>query len=266
MKNKLHTFGLLLACALAMGLQSCAVPAAVIRMEPEKNEQVHWDYGTAVLEKEADQMLARAMYTTNDKKYLVFNVEITNLGKEEILVSPKDFYLALPGGTRVPAIDPEIQLFSMEVQENRREANAKNAAIAMGVLAVAAVTAAVVSDVNDNAVSRNTENVAQSVTPNFVNTAIALDLAHSLGTAAWSIPMALEARRDFEMSNPNIPSTSERRLWSDYTLRKTTVGPNEKVKGRVIFPRQDAMREYLMMVPVEGTVFGFGFKQRIFFP
>jgi hypothetical protein len=185
-------------------------------------------------------------------------------------VAPEQFYLTTSTGNRYFAIDPEKQLFSMEARENVREANAKNAAVLAGVVAVAAVTAAVVSEVNDNKNNHNTNNNSNNENRNNNNnnnnnnnTNLFLSLPLVLNSTTASETVVESRVSDFQ---PDLPTTGNRNFWMDYTLRKTTLAPGEKVRGKVLFPRQDALRDFLLMVPVEQTVFSFGFKQKVFIP
>lgn len=262
LKNYLST--VLYVLILAGALNSCAVPQAVIRMEPAADQQVRWDYGQAIVEKSVDSLFGRAAFDHAEKEYLVFNVDVTNLSQKDQLVAPEQFYLTTNTGTRYFALDPEKQLFSMEVQENVREANAKNAAVLAGVVAVAAVTAVAVSEIKDNQNDRNNNNSNNNENRNNLN---------SSGTdILLSVPLVLNATPapyvapPIDNFEPNAPTTRERSFWMDYTLRKTTLAPGEKVRGKVLFRRQDALRDFLLMLPIEQTVFSFGFKQKVFQP
>lgn len=262
LKNYLST--VLYVLILAGALNSCAVPQAVIRMEPAPDQQVRWDYGQAIVEKSVDSLFGRAAFDHAEKEYLVFNVDVTNLSQKDQLVAPEQFYLTTNTGTRYFALDPEKQLFSMEVQENVREANAKNATVLAGVVAVAAVTAVAVSEIKDNQNNRNNNNSNNNENRNNLN---------SSGTdILLSVPLVLNATPapyiapPIDNFEPNAPTTRERSFWMDYTLRKTTLAPGEKVRGKVLFRRQDALRDFLLMLPIEQSVFSFGFKQKVFQP
>jgi hypothetical protein len=266
METKLYTYLNICSLFLLLTLCSCAVPQAVIRVEPNKDEDVRWNYGQAIAEKSEDGLQVSAMFNSYDRKYLVFNVEVVNQREEEVLVTPEQFYLALPSGIRVPAINPETHLFSLDVESSRREANLKNGAIALGVLSVATLAAGVAADIHENKEVSNANALDNTVVNDggiLDNTANALNAA--MLTADIAIGLASEAHAVRER-DPGLLSTQERDYWSDFTLRRTTLRKGENVKGRVIFLRQDAMRDFLFMIPVEQRVFSFGFKQRVFMP
>lgn len=248
----------LLALVLLLSLSSCFTPRAVIRVEPT-SDQVRWEYGQAILETTADSMLGRASFIGATKEYLVFNVEVENRSHKDVLVSPEQFYLTSPNGNRFFAIDPEKQMLGMEIEESRKEAAAKNAAVAVGVLAVAAVTAAVVADVSSAKRGSGTRVERNYQGFNSGN-----------NNLWWFAPnIMLGNYGNGNAARPPAPSwsnTKERRYWSEQTLRRTTLSPDHYVRGQVLFPRQDLLQTFLLIVPAEQAVLSFGFKQRLFKP
>ena len=252
---------------LAISFSSCAVPQAVVRMEPAADQQIRWDYGQAIVEKSVDSLFGRAAFDHAEKEFLVFNVDVTNLSQRDQLVAPEQFYLTTSTGTRYFALDPEKQLFSMEVQENVREANAKNAAVLAGVAAAVAVTAVVVSEIKDNKDNNNSNNNNnnnnENRNNNRDNTNFFLSVPLVINSASADQSIVQPNIDNFE---PNLPTTGDRGFWMDYTLRKTTLAPGEKARGKVLFRRQDTLKDFLLMLPIEQSVFSFGFKQKVFQP
>jgi len=257
---------LIYSFVLALSLSSCAVPQAVVRVEPTVDQKVRWDYGQAIVEKSVDSLFGRAAFDHAEKEFLVFNVDVTNLSQRDLLVAPELFYITTSTGTRYLALDPEKQLFSMEAQENVREANAKNAAVLAGVVAAAAVTAVVVSEIKDakeirNNNNSNSNNENRNNNQSNTNFLLSVPLVLNSSSADQSI-----AQSNIDNIEPNRPTTRDRGFWMDYTLRKTTLAPGEKARGKVLFSRQDALKDFLLMLPVEQSVFSFGFKQKVFQP
>ena len=251
---------------LAISLSSCAVPQAVVRMEPAADQKIRWDYGQAIVEKSVDSLFGRAAFDHAEKEFLVFNVDVTNLSQRDQLVAPELFYITTATGTRYFALDPEKQLFSMEVQENVREANAKNAAVLAGVVAAAAVTAVVVSEIkdakdNNNSNNNNNNNENRNNNQDNTNFLLSVPLVINSGSANQS-----NVQQNIDNFEPDRPTIGDRGFWMDYTLRKTTLAPGEKARGKVLFHRQDALKDFLLMLPVEQSVFSFGFKQKVFQP
>lgn len=262
---KNYISGLFYLFVLAISFSSCAVPQAVVRMEPAADQKIRWDYGQAIVEKSVDSLFGRAAFDHAEKEFLVFNVDVTNLSQRDQLVAPEQFYITTPTGARYFALDPEKQLFSMEVQENVREANAKNAAVFAGVVAAAAVTAVVVSEIKDakdnNNSNNNNNNENRNNNQNNSNFLLSVPLVINSGSANQSI-----VQQNIDNFEPNLPTTGDRGFWMDYTLRKTTLAPGEKARGKVLFYRQDTLKDFLLMLPVEQSVFSFGFKQKVFQP
>lgn len=261
---KNYTSAIFYLFVLAISLSSCAVPQPVVRMEPAADQNIRWDYGQAIVEKSVDSLFGRAAFDHAEKEFLVFNVDVTNLSQRDQLVAPELFYITTSTGTRYFALDPEKQLFSMEVQENVREANAKNAAVLAGVAAAVAVTAVVVSEIkdnkdNNNSNNNNTEN--RNNNRDNTNFLLSVPLVINSGSADQS-----NAQPNIDNFEPDRPTTEDRGFWMDYTLRKTTLAPGEKARGKVLFHRQDALKDFLLMLPVEQSVFSFGFKQKVFQP
>jgi len=242
-----------LALVLMLSLSACFTPRSVIRVEPS-SDQVRWDYGQAIVETTADSLIGRAAFVGATKEYLVFNIEVENRGSNNVLVSPEQFYLTNPNGNRFFAIDPEKQMLGMEIDESRKEAHAKNTAVVVGVMAAAAVTAAVVAGSRSSS-SRNERTYSNTYSNNNWWFAPNIMLGNYGGRGVVSRPPA-----------PTWSNTQERRYWSEQTLRRTTVGPDQFVRGQVLFPRQDMLQTFLLIVPAEQSVMSFGFKQKIFKP
>lgn len=231
---------------ILLALSACFSPRPVVRVEPV-NEPNKWNYGQAILEAEKNGIATNAAYAYSDDDYLVFDVEVTNWRDERILIEPSGIELTFAANDmRIPAVDPEAHLLGMEMDDSRREANAKNAAVVAGVVAVAAVTAAVVSSTNDN---NNTENNFNNDGLDVINVAPTLIVGAGAGAPPPPGPIAVDPW-----------------FWSDQTLRKTTLEKGQQVRGKVLFPRNDQMRNFEMLVPVEELIFTFEFKQILYRP
>ncbi|PHN03326.1 hypothetical protein CRP01_26955 [Flavilitoribacter nigricans DSM 23189 = NBRC 102662] len=225
-----------------LSLSACFSPRPVVRVEPIEEPQ-RWNYGQAILEAEKNGITANAAFAYSDDDFLVFDVEVTNWREERILVDPAGIQLDVNSATSmyIPAIDPEEQMLGMEMDASRREANAKNAAVVAGVVAVAAVAAAVATSSNDN---NNNENNFNNDGVDVVNVAPTLVLGAGAGGAPPPGPIAVDPW-----------------FWSDQTLRKTTLEKGQQVRGKVLFPRNDQIRNFEMSVPVEELIFTFEFRQ-----
>lgn len=239
-------------------LSSCYTPKAVIRVEPD-NEDVRWQYGQAFARQEANGLEVQAAYNGMNREYLFFDVEIVNYEEEEVLIDPSRFFLDLNGFQR-RAIDPEAFLLGLEMEASKREANSKNTAIALGVVAVAATAAIIVAADNNNNGNNVNANNASNVGQDLNNIALATDV--------FSIFPSLVV----DLSNNNQrgelppPNPKDRDFWTDFTLRKTTLRQNERVTGKVLFPLTELTDRFKMGIPVETGIFRLQFKRMLHQP
>ncbi len=252
-KNLLSLFvgGCLVCC-----LSSCFTPRTVIRVEPDDSEVVFWSHGQAIAEQQENGIWCRAAFSHANPDFLVFDIEVINQGESDLLVTPEDMDLiAMPNNFRLPAVDPERVLLSMEVDASRREANAKNVAVATGVVVAAAVVAAAVSDDgndNDNNDVVDDYDVADAIVD------VAVPALYLSATFASEPPLSTPVNA--------LPPAEEVIFWSDYALRRTTLRPDESIRGLVAFPRYDDTNEFHLDVPIDELSFQFQFHQRVIQP
>lgn len=223
-------------------LNACFSPRPVVRVETI-DEPERWNYGQAILKAEKDGIITTAAYAYADDDYLVFDVGVTNWQEERLLVEPAGIELTVaPHDMRIPAVDPEAYMLSMEMDASRREANAKNAAVVAGVAAVAAVTAAVVTADGNNSNNNVNDNGNEGL--DVVNIAPTVLIGSGAGTPPGPGSIA-----------------DDPWFWSDQTLRKTTLEKGQQVQGKVLFPRNDQVSDFQLLVPVDSFIFTFRFKQ-----
>ncbi|MEL6971421.1 MAG: hypothetical protein AAFO02_14745 [Bacteroidota bacterium] len=236
---------------------ACVVPQKVIRVEPDTQENVFWYQGQAIAEKKQDNIITRAAFSHANREYLIFDVEIFNEKEEAILVTPEVMTLASQTGPKRRAIDPEYMLLSMEVQQSRQEANAKNAAIAGGIILVGAAVAVAVSDNGDSNVDSWTGEV-----DNYTATDVVVD------AVLPAVALTLDFHQAAILSSPvdALPLTNEALFWQENVLRRTTLRPGEHIRGLVAFPRFDDVRELTFTAPIEEEEFVFLFQQRTYQP
>lgn len=256
-----YSFTVLSAALLYLALSSsaCVVPQKVIRVEPDQQENVFWYQGQAVAEKKQESIVVRSAFSHANREYLIFDVEVFNEGDQPILVSPEVMSITSTSGSKRRAADPENMLLSMEMQQSRQEANAANAAIAGGVLLVGAAVAVAVSD--------DGENLSDNDGDGWVDDTY--DAADVIVDAVLpAISIGLSFHQDPILSSPvdALPAPDEAYFWQEVVLRRTTLRPNEHIRGLVAFPRLDDTRELTLEVPVEREDFIFKFVQRLYQP
>jgi hypothetical protein len=235
---------LLILIGLASTFFSCT-PRTVLRMDADESAEIKWNYGRQILQLHEDSMDAEVYFDTYSKNDLIFDVELTNWGSESVLVAPENIYLKCADGvgTRTAA-DPEWVLLKEEIDASRREANAKNLAIFVGVATVATVVAVAASDRDNNNGNNNNDNNSNNYNSNnvYVSTYVA---------------PALPA--------PVMPPSID--FWANYALRKTTLDENHKVGGKVVVPRMDGCPVLDLYLPFGGeTAMVARFKQQVIQP
>lgn len=226
---------------VALSLSSCFTPQRILQVEAETSENIRWNYGRQVIRLQSDSIEAEIFFDTHTKKYLVFDVEVTNWSSRDILVSPEEIYLHWgENDPKIPALDPELEIFGKKMKASKQEAAAKNLAVIAGVAAVATVVA-VAAATNDSGNNNNQENNNNFSTVTFVSTDVV----------------------------PPPPSTylpPDMAFWEELSLRKTTLAKGYKVGGKVVFPRVDGYPYFNVSIPADGRVLTAHFKQRVFQP
>lgn len=236
-------------------LTGCFTPRVVIRMQPGESENVFWSNGQAIAEQVQDSVIARAAFSHATPEYLIFDIEVINQSGSSILVAPEKLFIATPQNFQLPAIDPERQLLSMEISASQQEARAKNAAVATGVIAAGAIIAVAATSDGDSGNEDDYDDDYDVV-----------DAAVDVAVPALYLGAAF--RQEAILSSPisAIPLPFDAIFWSDYTLRKTTLRPDDSVRGLVAFSRFDQTDRFALTLPLEELKFKFSFEQVLIQP
>jgi len=230
----------LLFAVSVLFLSSCFSPRPIVKVDVVEQETFKWSYGKKIIQLAGDSMSAEIFFDTYTKKYLVFDVEITNWGTQDVLVLPENFYMSFNGNAaNAMALDPETEIFNRQVKRSKDEAAAKNAAVALGAVVVAAIVADAISDDDDGGSSDSGGDY--SVTNiTYVN--------------AVPPPVVMSA----------LPPELE--FWENYSLRKTTLNRGYKVGGKVVFRRFDDYPSFNIFLPVSSETLSARFEQRLIKP
>lgn len=256
---KILWFGLgITALALLVG---CAPPALPFNPAFQAHgSHVEWDHGTAWARQEAEGLMAKVAFIEGGPGAMLFDVVVENRSEKAMLVSPEQLTCEVllsmegPGPTEtLKAVDPEIQVEALAraryVIERRREVeSAVNGAFAIAGVAVA------VADTADRATSSNREHRRNA------STAIAgLDVA----ATALGAEVASSARASAETSR----KVSERDRWELECFRRTTLHPDTRYRGKVVFHGNASVAGWLQLrVPMGNQVFIFPFRLRTTLP
>lgn len=245
---------LYLLALLTLLLSSCT-PLRVVRLEPD-TDNTTWRYGEKVVSDEASGARVDVSYYDSSPRFIVFNLEVENTGTEAYDFDPVNCLLVPDQGPVSRAIDPEMQLLSMDVQSIRDEKNSRTFAwIGAGI-----TVAAVVVDVTNGNAFDNFNNST------FFASDLALSAAQNL---TFTLVDAQNARNYYRNTIPfgnEIPTPANRFFWLDHAFRITTIEPGQKVFGKIAFPRNDAATVFNFNVTVNGEEFKFPFTQQLFKP
>ena len=242
MRTSNHLIVLMAGSLLA--LTSCFSPKSIVRVESHPDEEISWNYGRQIVNAKEGNLEAQVFFDDYTKEHLIFDVEITNWGDEEVLLSPEMFYLELANGGKIRSLDPEVEIFDGKVRHSRKEAADKNAAVVVGVAAVAAVVAVTAAEIADD------DDDDDFIGGNGID----INAPIFIDASSTSAPPPLT------YFPPDMV------FWEDYALRKTTLKPKFKANGKVVFKRDDLARGMALFMPVEETVLRMRFKQSIFQP
>lgn len=200
---------------------ACA-PAPVLRLNPLAGE-TKWIYGKEFARSATDEVEIAVAFESMEDTTIVFDVEVTNLSAQPILVSPEKFYYSLLASPQdsvglttakqvCHALDPETKILEFDKEISREKASYATAA---GVDATFEL----------------------------------LDLVFSLGEIGKQksedeIKEEERQERQEEIADCEREINHEKRLselkttkekWESTTLRRTTLDPDQSVRGRVYF-------------------------------
>ena len=243
--------------AIFLFLAACA-PIRVVRVAPAAEEDVdRFLYGNAVQHQENKGIAVDVSYYDASREFLVFNLEIENQTDAPFNFDPATINLMADENISFPAIDPEVQLLSMDLEAARKERNDRTTAWIGGGLLVASTVALALSG------SDASETLAEDVAVN-VATEVGFALADAL------VFQVIDANNnDVTRAIPaygEMPPPENRYFWLDFAMRITTVRPGERVIGKIAFPRADAAAFLQLNIPVAGESFQFPFKQTVLRP
>lgn len=234
---------------------TACTPIRVVRVEPEAEEDVdRYLYGSAIQHQEIDGVGVDVSYYDASNNYLVFHFEMTNNTERAFDFDPATIRLIPDLGSSLPAIDPEIHLLGMDMDQARRRRNARTMGWVGAGLLVAGTVATIAADSGPNTVADVGGN------------SLIQELTYSVADAlVWTI-VTSSVDPPLPPAADEIPIPENRFFWLDHALRITTVRPGETVMGKVAFPRSDESRRLEIVLTVDDRSFSFPFRQRSFKP
>ncbi|WP_116105590.1 hypothetical protein [Lewinella sp. IMCC34191] len=244
------------ALAILLLLSACGKPLQVVRISPAAEQDIdRYRYGNPVQSLRQDEVTVEVSYYDASDDYLVFDAEVINESTEDILFDPVEAYLQLAADAQIPALDPEFQLLSMDLESVSRQRSARVMAWAGAAVLVAA---------SAYAISKSGGSVAEVPTDATLVADLGIQVADAMTFAVLQQNQNL-LQRNYAPTEEEIPAPDNRYFWLDYSFRKTTLRPGESAVGKLVFPRADMEVNFQLAVPVIGRPpYTFNFTQRIF--
>ena len=238
---------LYLPLLLALLTSACS-PLTVLRIQPTDEARIdRYLYGAAVQTQRIGDLEVSASYYDADRRSVVFDLEFYNAGDRPILYDPVRTWLLEPDGSASEAIDPELQLFSMDIREVKnirtsRIMTAASIATLAGSLALGSV-----GDAGAGVTDANLYVTGQQLATDFVY--LSIDVAAT----------TVLSRQRAALPDDNFPS---REFWLRHSMRKTTIRPGERAFGKLVFKRQYGEGYIQLVTEVEDREVAFDFVKR----
>lgn len=234
---------------IGVGLNAC-VPRPVFRLR-SLSDQTTWYKGTEYIHSTADSITVTVAYVRHTRENVIFDVEVANSSDGIVRVDPVYFsYTAFesPRGNTLAsghAINPETKLLQIDMEISDEEADQKT----MLLFAAIGATAIIVEEIADN-------DDDDEDTPN-----------DEVGEAAATYALAATTSAGIENSEYEEGSLRyNRERWSNETLRKTDLFPDEYINGKVFFPISEDAKIFQIKIKTGNTIHTFRFRQLKFKP
>ena len=236
-------------------LGACSLPQPVLRQVPYKTSGT-WYQGREYIIEEGKNTRMVAAYERFEGDKVVFDVEFENTSEQAFLLDPKEFF-TIPSdfefdpyyweeakndilqNRSLPALDPEEMLLQFDKGISRAEARRRNATT-VSILSIAVEAATVVAA---TAAVNNSSDGGTTVV--------------GVGPVFYSDFDDIEAEAEWQKNSLE----GQKEYWESYVLRKTTLLPGDKVRGRVYFPATQEAKVNYFFYPVGGEILEMRFEQ-----
>lgn len=276
MKNIKNYTYYLIYLIIGISLSSCFVAQPVLRLSPAESD-TRWLMGKEFSTKSTESGVVTAIaFEELQNNYIVIDVEISNLSDDTLLVDPADIYCTFLADTsgfynsnlenqtlKIFALNPEKKLLDIDKAKSRAIANQKNATAFVITAAVAVIaTSAIISSKNKNKSNNNTrsnevnnyQRQRRSYNSGYYCPLIYVDRDNETLQTTSQIPQNgfVSSNLDFQKEN-----------WEFKALRKTHVYPNDRIRGKLVFPasQKDSYLAFLFPYPSQNVKFLF--KQKL---
>jgi len=257
---------LLLPVLVLVLLTSACVPRTMIHLTPATGNPTFFDDGREFVTLQQDSVQFLAAFDRCDDKYLIFNVEVTNLSSQPVTIDPARFYYRMQdslrqvqygNGWQVPqsfALSPNQEVVRLEKELQREEARLKARRTLWTVVAVAATVATAAAVIENNSRSSRGRESGWRRAANNNNL-----------LNAWSLSMSIAAdgvhssTARYYWQKDNLAGQKE--TWESYALWTKTLQPGEKIYGDAVFNPHVGTGELQFVFPVDNRTFVINFNQ-----
>lgn len=226
----------------------CALPRPISKLTTEHHTESKWVVGRQFVTKSKEGVSVTLAYYKNEGDQLIFDALLENRSDVPILANPNwisILSLNSNGDTTkiINAIDPESVILDYDKAASRQEAHIANQSLSNLIYSTTDLVATVSDESNPNL---TTEELNR----------------RNADRALWYN----QRQADYDRSEAYLESIKNTRLyWEEIPIRKTTVGPNEFIDGKLFFPRDENASTYIIefQFPESPTKFHFRFKHEL---
>ena len=247
-------------------LTSCFSPKPVFRFKVDEAKTT-WDKGKEYISYKKGDYEVHTSYYGNNDKYIMFDIEIVNNKGEEFLVAPENIKIysgswdnvsqsILYNSNPVFALNPEMELLKIDLENSKAEAASKNAGVAAIAIFAAAIPLAIIASESDAKNSKSNNNSNAPIISNTELVGTGLDLA--IGANAIN-----QANQEIKIESMN----DNKYTWETSSLRKTTLSPGYSIRGLVFFSIPDIkFKKIRIDVPIPGGYINIKYDFLIYYP
>ncbi|MBX0288989.1 hypothetical protein K3G63_00980 [Hymenobacter sp. HSC-4F20] len=242
---------LVLPALLGASLTACTA-SSFLSLTPARPDGPWVNGHPTSLTHHPDSVQVRVGFIRYEPAELVFETEISNYSDRPIQVAPETFYyLLLPTDTvaekqlakgifesRVPSLDPEVQLRQLAAKLDKQAAKATN----VSWFEILTSASHIAEDVASIKKKETAEQIAER------------DYRHQSDNAYFEEQREQHAQQADHLYSQQVNMEA-------VVLRKTTLEPGQRVVGQVYFPRKDYAQRLRMVVFFDERPVQFDFTQ-----
>lgn len=230
-------------------LNGCFTPAPIITISPAESE-ILWERGVGLIEKSDHDISVLAGFFESHNDLVCFDVTIQNSSEQNITVDPKFFecldqtnvnldrYERPPISQHMYALNPEIQIQGIDAELLKENARYQSSAAIEGVGAMLGLIADVSAFFKPLTQEQKDERNHQ----------------REEDKNRWN---EQESQHYQTVESLNQKKT----FWQTETLRKTTLQPNQTVRGKVFYQRLTQAKLLKLRFPCDQACVEMYFKQ-----